>query len=242
VVPPEVIAVVVHHVLALRPPHGLVLPRCEPRPRRRRRHRAAPGRRVVRAPNNDEPVQVRDEGLVAVVGAVAAVVGNPVGGVPDGAVHPTSNFPPNRNEARCTNYRPGAGAERVPAGGADRRGEERTTRGGAELGSGRTLVQLGRDELEKGPDHGWSRGRRLSRGRRRINADRRAGGGEEVARLRARSGRRDAATAQDRRDAAAALRELEAAAAALAARSGGRGATIAARVGAITVGEGVFRR
>jgi hypothetical protein len=94
----------------------------------------------------------------------------------------------------------------------------------------------------KGPDHGWSRGRRLSRGRRRINADRRAGGGEEVARLRARSGRRDAATAQDRRDAAAALRELEAAAATLAARSGGRGATIAARVGAITVGEGVFRR
>jgi hypothetical protein len=168
--------------------------------------------------------------------------------------------------------------------GADHRGEERTAWGGAELGNGRTLwCSWSGTSWSRGPDRGWSRGRRLGRGWRRIDADRRAGGGEEVdrrgsyqvARLRAGADRRDVAAAQDRRDAAtaqdwrdgstqnrrgsgserwrqwrrsevgaaAALRELEAAVVAtLTARSRGRGATIAARGGAITMGEGVFRR
>jgi hypothetical protein len=88
VVPAEVVAVVVDHVALLRPAHGRVLPRREPGPRGGRRHGPARGRGAGGAAGDDEAVEARDEGLVAVVGAVAAVVGGPVGGVPDGAVDP----------------------------------------------------------------------------------------------------------------------------------------------------------
>src|SRR6185437_12907343 len=88
VVPAEVVAVVVDHVALLRPAHGGVLLRREAGAAGRGRHGAAGGRGCGGAAGEDEAVEARDERLVAVVGAVAAVVGGPVGGVPDGAVGP----------------------------------------------------------------------------------------------------------------------------------------------------------
>ena len=87
-VPPEVLAVVVDHVTPLRPQHRRDLPPREPRAGGRRPDGAARRRRRRATPGDDEPVETRDEGLVAVVGPVRAVVGGPVGGVPDGAVRP----------------------------------------------------------------------------------------------------------------------------------------------------------
>ncbi|RRT44572.1 hypothetical protein B296_00041835 [Ensete ventricosum] len=88
-VPGGILAVVVYHVVALHPPHRRVLLGAEPAARRRRRHRtAARWRRRSRAPPELEPGELRDEGLVAVVGSVPAVVRRPRRRVPNGAVHP----------------------------------------------------------------------------------------------------------------------------------------------------------
>ena len=90
VIPGVVLAVVVDHGPLLRPPHGRLLLRAELAggARRRRRHGLAARRRGGLAAGDLEVSVARDEGLVAVVGLVAAAVGGPVGGVPDGAVGP----------------------------------------------------------------------------------------------------------------------------------------------------------
>ncbi|RWW47406.1 hypothetical protein BHE74_00046607 [Ensete ventricosum] len=87
-VPGGILAVVVYHVVALHPPHRRVLLGAEPAARRRRRHRTAARWRRSRAPPELEPGELRDEGLVAVVGSVPAVVRRPRRRVPNGAVHP----------------------------------------------------------------------------------------------------------------------------------------------------------
>jgi hypothetical protein len=87
-------AVVVDHVVALHPPHGGLLLRAEriaaaaAAAGRAAAWRAAPWRGARRAGAEEQPREARDEGAVAVVGLVPAVVGGPGGGVPDGAVHP----------------------------------------------------------------------------------------------------------------------------------------------------------
>ena len=87
-VPGGVEAVVIHHGVPLRPPHGGLLLRAERRRRPRRRHRLAVRGRVRGAPADLEAGEPRHERLVPVVGAVPSAVGGPVGGVPDGAVRP----------------------------------------------------------------------------------------------------------------------------------------------------------
>lgn len=106
VVPPWVEAVAVDHVVALHPSHGGLLLRAERRGRGGPRvGGAASRRRLGGAGAEEEAGEAGDEGAVPVVGLVAAVVGGPRGGVPDGAVHPhrtlreraPARVPPDRN-------------------------------------------------------------------------------------------------------------------------------------------------
>jgi hypothetical protein len=83
-----ILAVVVDHGGLLRPAHGVPLLHAKSGAGGGRRHGTALGGRGGLASGGPEPPESRQEGLVAVVGPVAAAVGGPVGGVPDGAVRP----------------------------------------------------------------------------------------------------------------------------------------------------------
>lgn len=81
-------AVIVHHVVALRPLHGCILLGAEPGAGLWRRCLAAAWRSIRRAPSNDEPGEPCDERLVPVVDPVLASVRGPRWCIPDGSIHP----------------------------------------------------------------------------------------------------------------------------------------------------------